>query len=320
VQLQHPANDGITTATDGRALYVVAGRRRCSIPDALGDDPAVFEYEASFPLRRLVRPAIRPVLQIAAAAHASTVAVHAATVTVDDGAILVAGWSESGKTEVALALAERGGAFLTDKWTLVGTDLAASGFPVSVGVRGWVLPYLPTLRRAVPLRARAQLRGAAVAAAALRPVRVVGSGRAAALDLVLESAARAVSLADRAAFDADEIRSIYHDTADATRRVPVRAVVFLETVPAGGGIRAGDPSVVARQLAVSAAYERRPYFELLQRAAFGLTHRPVDRVERSIELDEAILRRVFESIPPTVVRTPFPADPRPVADRILSSL
>ena len=143
---QRPANDDLTTGTDGRRIFVLSDGRRCSIPDALEDGPIHFDYDPGFPLWRVFRSAVRPAMQVALATSGRGVAVHAATVTTDAGAMVVAGWSESGKTETALGLMERGASFLSDKWTLLGPDSTASAFPISIGVRRWVLSYLPTLR------------------------------------------------------------------------------------------------------------------------------------------------------------------------------
>jgi hypothetical protein len=111
---QRPADDDLTTGTDGRRLYVLSKGRRCSIPDALDEAPIRFDYDPGFPLWRVFRTAVRPAMQVALAASGRGVAVHAATVTLDGGAIVVAGWSESGKTETALGLMERGASFLSD--------------------------------------------------------------------------------------------------------------------------------------------------------------------------------------------------------------
>jgi serine kinase of HPr protein (carbohydrate metabolism regulator) len=47
------------------------------------------------------------------------VAVHSAAVEMDGQAVLIAGWSESGKTETALALMEAGARFVSDKRTVL---------------------------------------------------------------------------------------------------------------------------------------------------------------------------------------------------------
>src|SRR5919201_20485 len=99
---------------------------------------------------------------------AAAVAVHSAAVAIDGRGVLVAGWSESGKTETALALVERGASFVSDKWTVVGDDGTAAAFPITVGVRGWTLAHLPRLRAALGGAPRARLRAAGAARALLR--------------------------------------------------------------------------------------------------------------------------------------------------------
>ena len=99
VELQRPSNDGLVTGWDGRSLVVVVGGRTCSIPDAA---PATLEYEPGFPIDRALK-LVRPALQLALLDH-DAAAVHSAAVEIDGRGVVVAGWSESGKTETALAL------------------------------------------------------------------------------------------------------------------------------------------------------------------------------------------------------------------------
>jgi hypothetical protein len=318
---QGPANDDLTTGTDGRRLYVLSKARRCSIPDALDDGPIHFDHDPGFPLWRVFRTAVRPAMQVALAASGRGVAVHAATVTLDGGAIVVAGWSESGKTETALGLMERGASFLSDKWTLLGSDGLASAFPISIGIRRWVLRYLPTLRSSLTRPARAQFAAAGLASLVLEPVagRSAGSRTS---GFVADGARRAMAIGDRAAFEVAELRAAYGQTDDPERTVPVRLVAALRTVPGDEGdvrVRSAEPGEIAARLARSAAYERRSYFELLQRAGYALPHRPAAPQERAIAADEVLLRAQFERVRVVVVDAPFPTDPRRVADAILAA-
>lgn len=318
VEEQRPANDDLTTATDGRRLFVLLGGRRCSIPDALSDGPATFEYDPGFPLRRVFRSSIRPAMQIAAASAGRAVAVHAAAVTMDDGAIVVAGWSESGKTETALGLMEAGAQFLSDKWTLLDPSAAASAFPISVGVRRWVLRDLPTLRGSLTRRASVQFALAGAASLGLDPLaRRSGGGRIG--SVVADGARRARELGDRAAFEVDALRAAYGQTDDPRRVVATRLLVALRTIPDGPvRVRDADPVEAARRLARSAAFERRRYLELLQRAGYAMPDRPGSRHADAIAADEDMLRAALERTRVVTVDAPFPTDPRRVADTILA--
>jgi len=267
---QGPAEDGLTTGragSDGDG-FVTWDDRRCTIPNVL-EGGSTFRYEAGFPLWRLVRMAIRPALQIEPAVAGRAAALHAASVTLDGGAIVVAGWAESGKTEVALALMERGASFLSDKWTFVGRqDLEASMFPISVGVRRWVLDYLPTLRGATTNRSKAQFAAARAAGFVLGPLgRRRSRSRA---DALIPGIARQVAaLGDRASFEVDELRAAYGQHDDPLRRAAVRLLVLLRTTPGNAvQVRPIEPAVLATRLARTAAYERRGYLNLLQRLAY----------------------------------------------------
>jgi hypothetical protein len=265
-----------------------------------------------------MRAALRPALQLAMLDH-EVVALHGTTVARDGRGIVVAGWSESGKTETALALLERGAKFVSDKWTIVGPGVDVSPFPISVGIRRWVLPFLPQLRRELPRSARAQLAAAAVASAATRPLRAArlsGTvGRA-----VVAAAARAVTLADRAALSPSELAHAYG--ADGPlQRARLETLVFLTNV-SGGDVSANtvDPRTVAQRLARSASYERRPFFDLVRRMRFSLPDVSPDLdlvVERR---EEELLAQRLRGVRLLDVRAPFPTDPRAVADAIVGRL
>ena len=320
-ELQRAAGDDLVTGTDGRAPYVLWDGKACSIPDATAARPATFVYELGFPLWRVLRSAIRPAVQVALAADGRAAAIHAASVVLGGGGIVVAGWSESGKTETALALMERGAGFLSDKWTLLGPDRAISAFPISIGVRRWVLDYLPTLRQTVTRRSRAQFAAAGAASLVLDPVgRRPSPTRS--RGMIADLARRTGELGDRAAFEVDELRAAFADGSDVTRRVPTQAVCLLITTPDGSSPRVEpmEAAVAAERLARTAGYERRAYFALRQRAAYVLPDEPVTIADRAIEADAAILRQALRDVPVLAVHSPFPTDPGSVADAILRAL
>ncbi len=320
VELQGPANDGLHTATDGERFYVIHDGRRCTIPNALAEEPVHFEHSPGFPIWRIYRTAVRPSIHVALARSGRGVATHAAAVTAGEGAIVVAGWSESGKTEIALGLLETGASFLSDKWTVLGPLGDASAFPITVGVRRWALDYLPTLHAASTTRAKVQFAGARLASVLLDPLaRRPAKSRLA--SMVSDGARGVMGLGDRVAFEVDELRTIYGANDDPARVVPIRAVVTLTTIPSGPiEVRPGDPRVSATRLARSAAYERRRYFELLERAAYLQATRPATIRDEAVTADEGLLWRVLSHVPLFEVRAPFPADPRPVAEAILRAI
>jgi hypothetical protein len=318
VELQNPAGDATITASDGGRLAVVSDGRSCTIP-APGDEPARFEYDPGFPVWRLFGDAVRPALQISMLARES-VSVHSASVDAGGGAILVSGWSESGKTETALALTERGSRFLSDKWTVLGPDGTAAPFPIGVGIRRWVLRYLPKLKAALPAKSRAQFAAAGTAAFLAKPLLDrPARGRLSALGQ--EVAERAIALADRAGLTPADVRSIYGVEGDPTRPVPLRAVAVLVNVP-GSEVRCdvADPEWAARRLARSAAFERRGYFALQERRGFAFEREPAASAETTIAREEELLRRYLSATRVLRIEAPFPTDPRPVAAAIEAQL
>ena len=311
-ELQKPARDGtVTLAADGR-LFVLSAGRACAIPDPAASGPAVFACEPGFPLSVVWGSAVRPALHLKLTARGG-VAVHSAAVERGDGAILVAGWSESGKTETALALMESGARFLSDKWTVLAPG-GASAFPIGVGVRRWVLAYLPRLRGTLPRAARARLVVAGGLARATGPLRR-GEGRAA------EIFERGVALADRAALTPSEVRAAYGQSDDPARVVALRALVVLVT-SVDGTLRAerADAAWAAARLARTAGYERRELFALRQRAAYSLDGPEDGGHGAAVAADERLLRELLDGATVLRVEAPFPVDPRRVAAAIEAAL
>ena len=312
-ELQLASGDGLVTGSTATDLYVLSGRHLASVPDALHDEPAAIRFTPGFPTRRLVRQLVRPALQLRALAGGS-VAVHSAATVRDGKAVLIAGWSESGKTETALAMAEDGARFLSDKWTLVSAEdrdgaahaPSAAPFPISVGIRRWVLASLPRIRAALPRRARLQLAAAGAAGIASRPVRALRRNGMA--GMLAETADRAVALADRAALSPTEIARAYGH-APIRERVPIGLLVVLRTV-SGNDVTArdGDPVTTVRRLAHSALTERQAYFALRQRAAYALGIANDPAAAAALEAER--LTSILQSVPIVEVSTPFPVDPR----------
>jgi hypothetical protein len=244
------------------------------------------------------------------------VTLHASAVELDGAGLIVAGWSESGKTETVLALMEAGARFLSDKWVVLGPDGTMSAFPASVGVRRWVLTYLPTLRSALPIRSRAQLRAAALADVSSRPLRTRSSGRV--TGFAADAMSQAVGLADRTALSPSELRAAYRQEDDPARHVPVRCVALLTTVEGDDiTVTNGDPERAAARLARSGAYERRPWFALRERARYAATGLAgAEGPEDVIEREQDLLRPVLSATRLVSVEAPFPVDPRRVAEAL----
>jgi hypothetical protein len=313
LDIQNAARDGTVTAFDGARLLVLEDGLACALPEPATERPLRFCCEPGFPLDRIFPRVIRPALHLALHAN-DAVALHSAAVELDGGAVLVAGWSESGKTETALALMESGARFLSDKWTVLGTDGEASAFPVDVGIRRWVLPYLRSLEPALEPKARARLAVAGAAAAASRPLRARRS-RAAAL------AQRAVGLADRVALRPSRLRAAYGQHDDPARRDPLDATVLLVTVP-GPAITCEevDAAWAAARLARSAAYERRELYGLFERRRYVLPSAAGTSPADSVAVETALLERALGHGRTLAVRAPFPVDPRAVAAQIMRRL
>ena len=318
VDVQNPAGDGRITGWDGRELTLVIASRTCTVPALATSGVLEFRYEQGFPLARVFGRIVRPAIQLAAGRNGA-IATHASGVTYDGRGLIVGGWSESGKTETALALMELGAQFVSDKWTIVRPDGTIACFPISVGVRRWVLQYLPTLRRNLPSAAKSQLRVAGAAATLSRPFRRlrpsthIGQLTIGALD-------RSVALVERAALHPSDLSAAYGQKPP-TDTPPLGAVVMLTTVPDGKiSATTADPGWAARRLARAASYERRAFFELNRRARYA--DPALDGwLDQEIEEAEATkLAETFAGVPLIEARAPFPTDPRRVAEAILARI
>ncbi|MCA1679686.1 MAG: hypothetical protein LC777_12435 [Actinobacteria bacterium] len=313
------AGDATVTGWNAAGLHLRMSGRWCRLPDLLHSGPMRFELELGFPLERAFRELVRPALQIALLRRGH-VAVHGTTVELDGRGIIVAGWSESGKTETALALMERGAGFLTDKWTVVGTDATLTAFPIGVGVRRWALPYLPRLSAALPARSRAQFAVAATANATFGPLRRRARGRVG--GLLADTTERAVALADRAALTPSQLRAAYRQEDEPGRHVPLGGVALLLNVDGDDVfVQEADPAWAAERLARSAAFERRPWFALQERARYAAPGQdPDEPVEAVVARERTLLQAALATAQVLVVRTPFPIDPRRTADAIARAL
>ena len=317
--VQGPARDELTTAWAGGALHLIEGGSWCRLPDPLDPGPLTIALGPGFGAGQMVRPVLRPALQLAILRRGAA-AVHSAAVDLDGSAVLVAGWSETGKTEGALAFVERGAGFFSDKWTVCSPDGTATAFPIGVGIRRWVLPHLPKLAAALPRRARGQMAAAASLDTASRPLRARARGRV--TGLAAGAVGRAVTLADRAGLSPTEVLAAYDDHADPGRTLPLKGVVLLRTVYADHATAAPmDPVLAAARLARSAAYERRSWFNFVERAHFADPGRAdADSAAAWIAEEEAVLARAFANVPVVGLDVAFPADPGQIVDAALPHL
>ena len=128
-----PAGDGRRTGSDGRRCYLLHGNCRFELPRLRSQTGQVrLSYDRSFPLWEAFSEVVRPLLQLATIKRGA-VTVQGTAVQVGEGGLLVCGWSETGKTETALALAESGARFISDKWTIIDSRASIHAFPVPVG-------------------------------------------------------------------------------------------------------------------------------------------------------------------------------------------
>ncbi len=309
-----PAGDGRRTGSDGRCCYLLRGTSRFELPRVYPQNGQVsLSYDPNFPLWEAMSELVRPLLQLGTLEHGA-ITVHGATVEVEGGGLLVCGWSESGKTETALALAEQGGRFISDKWTILDNSGRLHAFPVSVGIRDWVLEYLPRLRTHLRASQRARLR---VARTARRPVPLL-TRRPTRVGLALESQLdRAVTLASRLSLRQTEVAAIYGSSQDTGRTPPLATLVMLTTVSTDEiTVRPAEVGWAAERLAQSGAYERRTLYELDARVRYADATPGQSALAAVQGRETERLRDLLQGVQVLEVTAPFPTDPRRVADAL----
>jgi hypothetical protein len=314
-ELQNPAGDSLSTAIGARGAYVRANGLWCAVPPPRLEGPFAFAAERGFPLAQVFGRFVRPAIQLAANDHGA-VAVHGSTVVVEGRGIVIAGWSETGKTETALALVEEGASFLSDKWTLVFGDGSVACFPITIGVRRWLLRYAPTLRRRLPRAARLQFAAAAAGEAAAR-ITAPLARRGGVVAATHAAAAELATLAQRASLSPSQLSAAYGQSPPTGRERLAALVLLTTTVDGVPHAVPRDPTWAARRLARSASYERRDYLTVAERARYIRDDEDSTDIARLIEdREERHLSSVLASVRVIEVRAPFPTDPRRVVDAV----
>jgi len=304
--------DGLHTSWDGRGLRIVHEGAGCRL---LFDGPEaamLVELEHGFPWWRAWSAAVRPLLSIPIAAGGAVVT-HASAVTHEGRGIAIAGWSESGKTEVALALCERGARFVSDKWTALADDGSLHAMPVPAGLRAWTVPHLPQLRRSLSTGQRARAAAGRAATGAIE--RVAGRTGGQALTAAFAAARGAAALASRVSLSPAALGG----DAEAPLRANLDLLVVLRATAGEPRARELDTETACRRLLTTTAYERRALDALDARSRYcgaGAVPGHAGLVAR----EEEIMRRVLAGCRVVELAAPFPADPRPAADAVLQQL
>jgi hypothetical protein len=273
-------------------------------------DPLRLQASTHFAVPRLVSEVVRPAAMIQVA-RLGGVTIHGSAVITDTGPMILAGWSEAGKTETALAFLEAGATMVSDKWTLVRPDRRIAGYPGPVHVRAWLLPYLAGIRSRVTVRMRANLAAARLAGSAPMVVRRFPGSSAD------EIARRLRSITDLG----QKLRFSLDDLAPAgglpPRTEPLRRLALLRVTPGSTiSVSAATAETVLEPLLISASHERQAWRSLIERAAFAA--RPVDLTSLAvIDTERESLRAMLSDIELLVVRAPFPCDPRKIRDALL---
>jgi hypothetical protein len=278
------------------------------------EEQARLSYDRSFPLWVAFSDLVRPLLQLATIKRGA-VAVHGAAVQVGEGGLVVCGWSETGKTETVLALAELGARFISDKWTMIDSNASIHAFPVSVGIRDWVVDYLPRLRAHLRVSQRTRLRASRTARRAL-PV-VTRAGANPLVGAVESQLDRVLTLTSRVSLRQTEVSAVYGSSDGPPATPPLVTLAVLTTVPGDEvSICPAEVGWTAERLVQSAAYERRSLYELDARARYASAQPGPSPLLGVAGREADLLRNLLAGVRLLEVKAPFPTDPRKVADAL----
>jgi len=308
--------DGWVSALAADRLHLMRpGGGGCVVDGRPGELPLRVSADAAMPAWAVMRAVVRPLLQLGLPVRGAGT-VHAAAVTRSGAGVLIAGWAESGKTEVALALAERGWSILADKWTVLDGEGRMAPFPVRAGVRGWVLEYLPHLRSALPVRTRWRMRAASRASRGIE--RLAGRDGSPLSGAALDITRRACAQGERLSVTLSALREMYGVVSLEPAHPQLTLVVVLSTAASGPPVaRPLGAQTALPRLYASAAYERRDGLALLLRRQFAGGE---DAALQATATERELLTSALSDVPLIEVSCPFPSDPGHVARLIEASL
>jgi hypothetical protein len=138
-------------------------------------------------------------------------------------------------------------------------------------------------------------------------------------DILLAPVAQLGSVSGTARISASVVRRAYGQAVAVTDR-PLHAAVILTTVPddAQPSIAPIPTDVASLRLAQSAAYERRSFHLIGERARFHFGARPPIPGFDAVAHEATVLAERLAGVPTFELRTPFPGNPAVAAELILS--
>ncbi len=274
-------------------------------------------YDAGATLRPAFRYA-RQILQLSLL-NKEAIAIHSAAVLHEGKGILLAGWAESGKTELMLTFLDRGASFVSDKWTILKEDGSAMyNFPTPITVRPWVLRHLPGLAENLAASEIWRLRMGPFAAAIVK--KALESGR-----VGLEAGLRtliAAGLDFAIRVSVPPSRLVRH-TEDAGKAEAVslsgpfdKLFLLMTHNSRQISVLPADPSDVARRLVDCAQYERRGLLNLYAKFRYAFPSKSNSLLDGVRQRELSILDRALRSKEVFLVELPFPFDLRSAYDAV----
>jgi hypothetical protein len=300
------AGDGQECSFDDSGLALVNGGAELSISfDSLGG-ACTIGCTRNSNMRRIFIDYVRPALQMSLLPKGA-LALHSAGVSYNGQGILLAGWSESGKTEAMMGFLQAGATFVSDKWTIVNGDgPSILHFPTPITVRHWMIELIPGLRNRLTSRERLRARAAGIAGSLL------ATGASSRVPVLREAKGLAdlggrVSVTPSQLFDDSDVKRPRWGMSPSA---PLDRLFLLMTTDEDRiTVRPAEIREVARRLADCAAYERRAFLGLYQKFKYAFPARRNPLIDDASEREAEIFGKALESKQVFAVNVPFPFNP-----------
>ena len=217
------------------------------------------------------------------------VAVHAAAFHLEGKNVLVAGWSESGKSEALVAAGARGADPIGDDTVyLDGHTGLLRGLPVPVRLKAWYTADLPELRNRLDRLSRLRLAPGEVSAALARRG-AAGPGSTAAGRLGRKLA----QVADRALTASAPLESVAGPPLDQDGHQLDHVVLVVNSDNDAVQVRAADPTAVALRVQASLQEERDNLVAAYRQMRFAFPGAAWPMLDGVDEAETAVLTRAF---------------------------
>lgn len=227
---------------------------------------------------------------------------HASAFVLDGTGVLAAGWAKGGKTEMLLAAAGMGAAYVGDEWVYLSPDGDLFGVPEPIRLWGWQLQQLPEVARRLPASARRRLAMLGHVSRSLTRI-ADRRGTGGPLTSVLR---RAAPVLRRQVYVQMPPAQLFGVERLALRGRLDRLVLASSHEDAAIRVDTVDGTQVADRMAASLVQEREPFMAAYRQFRFAFPDRSSPVVDAAEALEKELLHRSLDGRTAWWVRHPYP--------------